>query len=82
MSKVLRKKYIESDYERLHTRLVEEGICETELDSIVDVRVGCIYDTKTITSGPIREVEVFPLYLKRICQRNGDLKIQEKHRKI
>lgn len=32
MSKVLRKKYIESDYERLHTRLVEEGICETELD--------------------------------------------------
>ncbi len=65
MSKKLRKRYIESDYERLHTRLVEEGSCETELDSIVDVRTGCIYDTKTITSGPIREIEIFPLYLKK-----------------
>lgn len=65
MSKKLRKIYIENDYERLHTRLVEEGTCETELDSIVDVRVGCVYDTKTITAGPIREVEVFPLYLKK-----------------
>ncbi len=50
---------------RLHTRLSEEVQCETELDNIVDVRTGCIFDTKTITSGPIREVEVFPLYLKK-----------------
>lgn len=64
MRSKLRKRYIESDYERLHTRLSEEVQCETELDNIVDVRTGCIFDTKTITSGPIREVEVFPLYLK------------------
>lgn len=74
MSKVLRKKYIESDYERLHTRLVEEGICETELDSIVDVRSGCIYDTKTITSGTMREVEVFPMYLKKYMPDEWRLK--------
>lgn len=65
MRSKLRKRYIESDYERLHTRLSEEVQCETELDNIVDVRTGCIFDTKTITSGPIREVEVFPLYLKK-----------------
>lgn len=65
MSKNLRKKYIESDYERLHTRLVKEGSCETELDSVIDARTGCIYDTKTITSGPIREIEIYPIYLKK-----------------
>ena len=65
MRSKLRNRYIESDYERLHTRLSEEVQCETELDNIVDVRTGCIFDTKTITSGPIREVEVFPLYLKK-----------------
>lgn len=65
MSRKTRKRYIESDYERLHTRLVEEGIHETELDNIIDVRTGLIYDTKTITSGKIREVEVFPIYLKK-----------------
>lgn len=65
MRNKVRRKYIDSDYERLHTRLVEEEKCETELDSIVDVRSGCIYDTKTITSGIMREVEVFPIYLKK-----------------
>ena len=65
MSKKTRKRYIESDYERLHIRLVEEGIRETELDNIIDVRTGLIYDTKTITSGKLREIEVFPMYLKK-----------------
>ncbi len=64
MSNKLRKRYIDSDYERLHTRLVKEDSCETELDSVIDARTGCIYDTKTITSGSIREVEIFPIYLK------------------
>ena len=65
MRNKLRSKYIESDYDRLHTRLVESEINETELDKVVDVRTGCIFDTKTITSGSIREVEVFPIYLKK-----------------
>lgn len=58
-------KYIESDYERLHTKKLEIDIEENELDTIIDARTGCSYITKTIDSGVIREVETYPIYLKR-----------------
>lgn len=59
-----RQKYIGYDYDRLHTRLMDETK-ESELDQVIDVRTGCIYETKTITSGIVREVEIYPTFLKR-----------------
>ncbi|CEP50426.1 rolling circle replication-associated protein [Paraclostridium sordellii] len=59
-----RKKFIECDYERLHTRVLESDIDEDEINQIIDVRTKCSYVTKTIDSGLIREVETYPMYLK------------------
>lgn len=59
-----RQKYIGYDYDRLHTRLMDETK-ESELDQVIDVRTGCVYETKTITSGIVREVEIYPTFLKR-----------------
>lgn len=58
-------KYIESDYERLHTKKLDIDLKKDEIDKIVDVRTGCAYITKTIDSGHIREVETYPIYLKK-----------------
>lgn len=59
-----RKKFIECDYERLHTRVLEFDIDEDEINQIIDVITKCSYVTKTIDSGLIREVETYPMYLK------------------
>lgn len=60
-----KNKYIEYDYEKLHTRKIEVELEENELDKILDVRNGCSYVTKTIDAGVIREVEVYPTYLRK-----------------
>lgn len=60
-----RQKYIGYDYERVHTRLIDEDTKESEIDQVIDVRTGCIYETKTITSGIVREIEIYPTFLKR-----------------
>lgn len=59
-----RKKYIENDYERLHTRILESDIEEDEINQIIDVRTKCSYVTKTIDAGVVREIETYPMYLK------------------
>ena len=58
------KKYVGYDYENLHDRLIDM-VDEKEIDQVIDVTKGCIYETKTITSGVIREVEIYPTFLKR-----------------
>lgn len=35
------------------------------VDQILDTRANCIYETKTITSGPVREVEMYPVFAKK-----------------
>lgn len=59
-----RKRFVESDYERLHTRVLKADLEEDEINQIIDVRTKCSYVTKTIDSGIIREVETYPMYLK------------------
>lgn len=83
-------KYIESDYERLHTKRLDVDLEENEIDKIIDVRTGCSYVTKTVDSGDIREVETYPMYLKkdmpnewikeknRVYQKNLDNKNAQK----
>lgn len=58
-------KYIESDYEKLHTKRLDGNLEENEIDKIIDVRTGCSYVTKTVDAGLIREVETYPIYLKK-----------------
>lgn len=53
------RKYVGYDYERLHTELIDCNEIE-----VMDVTKGCIYETKTITSGVIREVEIYPTFSK------------------
>ena len=53
------RKYVGYDYERLHTELIDCNEIE-----VMDVTKGCIYETKTITSGVIRAVEIYPTFSK------------------
>lgn len=64
--------YIELDFEKLIDRMAEhqvtidnEVVSINNIDEILDARAKCIYETKTITSGPIREVEMYPLFPKK-----------------
>ncbi|CEN31410.1 rolling circle replication-associated protein [Paraclostridium sordellii] len=69
-----KKKFIESDYERLHTRVFEADIDEDEINQIIDVRTKCLYVTKTIDSGFVREVETYPTYLKSEMPKEWKIK--------
>ena len=69
-----RKKFIESDYERLHTRVLEADIDEAEINQIIDVRTKCSYVTKTIDSGFIREIETYPMYLRSEMPKEWKIK--------
>ncbi|CEQ00527.1 Uncharacterised protein [[Clostridium] sordellii] len=69
-----RNKFIESDYERLHTRVLEADIDEDEINQIIDVRTKCSYVTKTIDSGFIREVETYPTYLRSEMPKEWNIK--------
>lgn len=53
------RKYVGYDYERLHIELIDCNEIE-----VMDVIKGCIYETETITSGVIREVEIYPTFSK------------------
>jgi hypothetical protein len=56
--------YTELDIDKVQS-MVDEDISLSEIKKLIDVTSSCIYETKTITSGPIREVEVCPLFLKK-----------------
>lgn len=57
-----KEKYIESDYEILHTIKVTED--DEYINHNLEVRSKCNYVTKTVTAGPIREIEIYPVYKK------------------
>ena len=64
--------YTEVDFENLIDSMMEhqvtidsEVVSLNNIDQILDARSNCIYETKTITAGPIRELEMYPVFLKR-----------------
>lgn len=60
-----RNRYTGIDYEILQKKIDEEELTKSEIEKLIDVTTNSIYETKTITSGPIREVEIYPSFLKR-----------------
>lgn len=79
--------YTELDFEKLIDRMNEhqvtiddEIITLNNIDQILDVR-NCIYETKTITSGPIREMEMYPLFPKKDVPEEFRVKGTTKSRK-
>lgn len=60
-----RNRYTGIDYEVLQKKIDEEELTKSEIEKLIDVTTNSIYETKTITSGPIREVEIYPSFLKR-----------------
>lgn len=67
-----RNLYTEIDFENLIDRMNDhqvtidsEVVTLNNIDQILDARINCIYETKTITSGPIRELEMYPIFLKK-----------------
>lgn len=77
MTNKKKKKYIECDYERLHSIKLNQE--QEEYTDHLDSRVKCSYITKTIDSGIVREVEVYPTYLKNEMPDNWKM---EKHKQI
>ena len=59
---VKKRKYIESDYERLHNLKLNKD--DEYINHNLEVRNRCNYVTKTVTSGPVREIEIYPVYKK------------------
>lgn len=57
-----KRKYIESDYERLHDLKLNKD--DEYINHNLEIRNKCNYVTKTITSGQIREIEIYPVYKK------------------
>ena len=80
--------YTELDFEKLIDRMNEhqvtiddEIITLNNIDQILDVRAKCIYETKTITSGPLREMEMYPLFSKKDVPEEFRVKGTTKSRK-
>ncbi|MBC5998307.1 hypothetical protein EAI30_15195 [Romboutsia ilealis] len=80
--------YTELDFEKLIDRMNEhqvtiddEIITLNNIDQILDVRAKCIYETKTITSGPLREMEMYPLFPKKDVPEEFRVKGTTKSRK-
>ena len=80
--------YTELDFEKLIDRMNEhkvtiddEIITLNNIDQILDVRANCIYETKTITSGPMREMEMYPLFPKKDVPEEFRIKGTTKSRK-
>ena len=80
--------YTELDFEKLIDRMNDhqvtidgEIISFNNIDQILDTRSKCIYETKTITSGPIREMEMYPLFPKKDIPEEFRVKGTTKSRK-
>ena len=80
--------YTELDFEKLidimnehQVTIDDEIITLNNIDQILDVRANCIYETKTITSGPIREMEMYPLFPKKDVPEEFRVKGTTKSRK-
>ena len=83
-----RNLYTELDFEKLIDRMSDhqvtiddEVITFNNIDQILDTRSNCVYETKTITSGPIREMEMYPLFPKKDVPEEFRVKGTTKSRK-
>lgn len=65
MSRKKRTRYAGLDEDRLQRKIEESELPLCEIEKIIDVTSNSIYETKTIISGPMKEVEVYPVYLKK-----------------
>ncbi|MDB8790661.1 hypothetical protein PN398_08000 [Romboutsia sp. 1001216sp1] len=65
MARRNRNRYIEIDNELLQRKINEGDLPLVEIEKLIDITTNSIYETKTVTSGPIREVEVYPVFLKK-----------------
>lgn len=73
-----RSRYIEMDTEKLKKLIDETDLPLLEIEKIIDATSNCIYETKTITSGPIREIEVCPIFLKKDIPEELRFKVSKK----
>lgn len=80
--------YTEVDFKELIDAMNEhqvtidnEVVTFNNIDQILDARVNCIYETKTITSGPIRELEMYPVFLKKDIPEEFRVKTTKKAQK-
>lgn len=80
--------YTEVDFENLIDAMMEhqvtidsEVVNINNIDQILDARSNCIYETKTITAGPIRELEMYPVFLKKDIPEEFRVKTTKKAQK-
>ena len=80
--------YTEVDFENLIDAMMEhqvtidsEVVSLNNIDQILDARSNCIYETKTITAGPIRELEMYPVFLKKDIPEEFRVKTTKKAQK-
>lgn len=78
MARTNRIRYAELDTDRFKKLLDGSDLPLVEIEKIIDATSNCIYETKTITSGPIREVEICPLFLKKDMPEELRLKTSKK----
>ncbi|MFR6019157.1 MAG: hypothetical protein ACLUG9_16560 [Paraclostridium sordellii] len=64
-SKKKKNLYTEINIEKVNEKIEDEDLTIDELQTIIDVTTNSIYETKTITSGLIREVEIHPIFFKK-----------------
>lgn len=64
-SKKKKNLYTEINIEKVNEKIEDEDFTINELQTIIDVTTNSIYETKTITSGLIREVEIHPIFFKK-----------------
>lgn len=74
-----RKQYIEYDYQRIHNRKLNPE--ESYFNSIVDLRGKNNFRTKTIISGNIKEVEIYPVFPKKEIPRAWKNENNQKHQR-
>lgn len=73
--------YIGLDYENLQQKIYDEKLEIDELKKIIDVTTNSIYETKTITSGVIREVEIYPMFIKKEVPEEFRIKTSKEAKK-
>lgn len=91
MNKGKKKKknlYTEIDYEKIidcmneHQVTIDSDIVTfNNIDQILDARANCIYETKTVTAGTIREIEIYPLFMKKDIPEEFRVKTTKKAQK-
>lgn len=80
--KMKKDKYTGVDYDVLQKKIDEEELTISEIEKLVDVTTNSVYETQTITSGPIREVKMYPTFLKKHVPEDCRIKASKEAIKI